>query len=174
MPSLSLRSSMSLKSQEIAQGTMPRLWGELSFPIMVYDLPGRQGHVRTTADSLQSALKSPVSSGNCPGSSGPTQKASPASSHSETSAFWCGLPQLPVRRPLPHPHQPWRTTPFFNQGQARRWQQPKWRIVRRHHGCRGVTEHLPRFMWPKEKMQPSAPPTTDWSTSATVPEQTSA
>lgn len=34
-PTLSLRSSMSLKSQEMAQGTMPRLWGELSFPIMV-------------------------------------------------------------------------------------------------------------------------------------------
>lgn len=34
--------------------------------------------------------------------------------------------------------------------------------------------HLPRLMWPKEKMQPSAPLTTDWSTSATVPEQTSA
>lgn len=33
---------------------------------------------------------------------------------------------------------------------------------------------LPRFVWPKEKMQPSAPLTTDWSTSATVPEQTSA
>ena len=33
---------------------------------------------------------------------------------------------------------------------------------------------LPRLMWPKEKMQPSAPPTTAWSTSATVPEQTSA
>lgn len=34
--------------------------------------------------------------------------------------------------------------------------------------------HSPRLMWPKEKMQPSAPLTTDWSTSATVPEQTSA
>lgn len=33
---------------------------------------------------------------------------------------------------------------------------------------------LPRLVWPKEKMQPSAPLTTDWSTSATVPEQTSA
>lgn len=48
------------------------------------------------------------------------------------------------------------------------------RAARRQHGCTGVTEHLPRLMWPKEKMQPSAPPTTDWSTSATVPEQTSA
>lgn len=73
MPSLSLRSSISLKSQEIAQGTMPRLWGELSFPIMVYDLPGRQGHVRTTSDSPQPTLKSPVSSETCPVSSGPTQ-----------------------------------------------------------------------------------------------------
>lgn len=35
VPVLSLRSSMSLKSQEMAQGTTPRLWGELSFPIMV-------------------------------------------------------------------------------------------------------------------------------------------
>lgn len=34
--------------------------------------------------------------------------------------------------------------------------------------------YSPRLVWPKEKMQPSAPPTTDWSTSATVPEQTSA
>lgn len=28
--------------------------------------------------------------------------------------------------------------------------------------------------WPKQKMQPSAPFTTDWMTSATVPEHTSA
>lgn len=34
--------------------------------------------------------------------------------------------------------------------------------------------HIPRLMCPKEKTQPSAPLTTDWSTSATVPEQTSA
>lgn len=34
--------------------------------------------------------------------------------------------------------------------------------------------HSPRLVWPKEKMQPSAPLTTDWSTSATVPAQTSA
>lgn len=33
---------------------------------------------------------------------------------------------------------------------------------------------LPSFTWPKQKMQPSAPFTTDWMTSATVPEHTSA
>lgn len=43
VPVLSLRSSARRKSQEMAQGTTPRLWGELSFPIMVYDLPGGHG-----------------------------------------------------------------------------------------------------------------------------------
>lgn len=33
---------------------------------------------------------------------------------------------------------------------------------------------LPSLTWPKQKMQPSAPFTTDWMTSATVPEHTSA
>lgn len=45
VPVLSLRSSRSLKSQEMAQGTTPRLCGELSLPIMVKDLPGGHGHV---------------------------------------------------------------------------------------------------------------------------------
>lgn len=40
VPVFSLRSLMSLKSQEMAQGTMPRLWVVLSLPIMVYVLPG--------------------------------------------------------------------------------------------------------------------------------------
>lgn len=40
IPAFSLRSSITLKSQEMAVGATPRLWVEHSRPIMVYVLPG--------------------------------------------------------------------------------------------------------------------------------------
>lgn len=46
VPVFSLRSLMSLKSQEMAQGTMPRLCVLLSLPIMVYVLPYGAGKER--------------------------------------------------------------------------------------------------------------------------------
>lgn len=51
VPVRSLRSPSSRKSQEMVQGTTPRLCGELSFPIMVYDWPGAQGarHAQASA-----------------------------------------------------------------------------------------------------------------------------
>jgi len=89
---------MTLKSQEIAVGTTPRLCVEQSRPIMVYVLPEEGG---------------------------------------------------------------------VNTGMSEMFKYSVYVIKER-------TVQLPRLACPKQKMQPSAPFTTDWMTSATVPEHTSA
>lgn len=95
-PDFSLRSSITLKSQEMAVGATPRLCVEQSRPIMVYVFPGGGGANKSEAEYLDVVFM-----------------------------------------------------------------------------CEGG-EQLPRLECPKQKMQPSAPFTTDWMTSDTVPEHTSA